>query len=193
MNIGCCTISFGKYKMSNNNEQRRFDWGPPVQTGDGLKEWLVYIVIIVILGLGIWLLLDINGRKKITKAVKKDEVIVAVDQKLETFVPKEFKENNNSINNQEKPVAAVEAKPASNAVPRKDYYVQIGAFGDEKSANEIYELLKKEKIDAILLKPDEQFEIYRLVVGPYETETIAEDKAEQLNEIGFPCFVVEAQ
>lgn len=172
------------------NEQRRFDWGPPVQTGDSLKEWFVYIVIIAVLGAGIWFLLDINGRKKITKAVKKDEVIVAVDQKLETFVPKDLKET--TVTQPETTVSAIQPKPALNT-PKKEYYVQIGAFEDEKSANEIFTLLKNEKIDAILLNPDEQFEIYRLVVGPYETENIAEDKAEQLNEIGFPCFVVEAQ
>ena len=175
--------------MSSMNEQRRFDWGPPVQTGDGLKEWLIYIVIIIILSIGIWLLLDINGRKKITKAVKKDEVIVAVDQKIESIVPKDLKET--TVKQPEKPAVTVPAKPAN--THDKEYYVQIGAFEDEKSANEIYTLLKNDKIDAILLKPDEQFEIYRLVVGPYETEKIAEDKAEQLNEIGFPCFVVEAQ
>ena len=170
--------------------KRRFDWCPPVQTGDGLKEWFIYIIIIAVLSAGIWLLLDINGRKKITKAVKKDEVIVAVDQKLETFVPKDLKET--TVSQPEKPVATVQPKPAI-SVPKKEYYVQIGAFEDEKSANEIYTILKNDKIDAILLNPDEQFEIYRLVVGPYETEKVAEDKAEQLNEIGFPCFVVEAQ
>jgi cell division septation protein DedD len=183
--------------MSDINEQRRFDWGPPVQTGDGLKEWIIYIVIIAVLGAGIWLLLDINGQKKFTKAAKKDEVIVAVDQKLETFVPKEYEEAP-SIE-QEKTVVAVAATntdstPAPKVKTLKNmFYVQIGAFTDEASANEIFGLLKKESIEAILLKPDEQFEIYRLVVGPYETEKIAEDKAEQLNEIGFPCFVVEAQ
>ncbi len=176
--------------MSNVNEQRRFDWGPPVQTGDGLKEWFVYIVIIVVLCAGIWFLLDVNGRKKFTKAVKKDDVIVAVDQKLENFVPKDLKET--TANQPEKPIIAVQAEPASN-IPKKEFYVQIGAFEDEKSAQEIYTILKNDKIDAILLKPDEQFEIYRLVVGPYETESVAENKAEQLNEIGFPCFVVEAQ
>lgn len=173
-------------------QKRRFDWGPPVQTGDGLKEWLVYIIIIAIIGAGIWLLLDVNGRKKITKAVKKDDVIVAVDQKLDTFVPKDIKEEK-TVNQPEKTVTAIQAEPAAKKIPNKEYYVQIGAFEDEKSANEIYTLLKNEKIDAILLNPDEQFEIYRLVVGPYETENIAENKAEQLNEIGFPCFVVEAQ
>ena len=190
--------------MSDINEQsrfdrdpsvvkRRFDWGPPVQTGDGLKEWFIYIIIIAVLGAGIWLLLDVNGRKKITKAVKKDEVIVAVDQKLDTFVAKDLKDT--TVTQQEKPVEDVKAVKAEPALkmPKKEYYVQIGAFEDEKSANEIYTLLKNEKIDAVLLNPDEQFEIYRLVVGPYETENIAENKAEQLNEIGFPCFVVEAQ
>ena len=181
--------------MSDINEQRRFDWGPPVQTGDGLKEWIIYIVIIAVLGAGIWLLLDINGQKKITKAAKKNEVIVAVDQKLETFVPKEYKEA--PPLEQEKTVVAVAAtntnEPPATKTLKNMFYVQIGAFTDEASANEIFGLLKKESIEAILLKPDEQFEIYRLVVGPYETEKIAEDKAEQLNEIGFPCFVVEAQ
>ena len=176
--------------MSEINEQRRFDWGPPVQAGDGLKEWLIYIVIIVILILGIWFLLDINSRNKITKAVKKDDIIVSVDQKLETFVPKDLKEA--PVVQSEKPITAVPAKPADN-ISSKSFYVQLGAFSDEKSANEIYDLLRKDNIDALLLKPDEQFEIYRLVVGPYKTEKIAEDKAEQLNEIGFPCFVVEAQ
>ena len=97
------------------------------------------------------------------------------------------------VSQKEEPITSVQAKPADNNILSKDYYVQIGAFTDEKSANEIYDLLKKDNIDALLLKPDEQFEIYRLVVGPYKSEKIAEDKAEQLNEIGFPCFVVETQ
>ena len=87
----------------------------------------------------------------------------------------------------------VQAMPAAIETNKNNFFVQIGAFSDDASANEIYTLLKKENIDATLLKPDEQFEIYRLVVGPYSTENEAESKAEQLNEIGFPCFVVEAQ
>lgn len=178
------------------NEQRRFDWGPPVQTGDSLKEWCIYLVIIAVLGVGIWLLLDVNARKKsIQLNNSKSKVIVAVDEKVETIVPKEennVKEEPQQLQNPNTG-NAVQAMPAAIETNKNNFFVQIGAFSDDASANEIYTLLKKENIDATLLKPDEQFEIYRLVVGPYSTENEAESKAEQLNEIGFPCFVVEAQ
>ncbi len=187
--------------MANMNEDRRFDWGPPIQTGDSLKEWLVYLVIVAVLGVGIWLLLD-NRMKKPAKTInnKQSEIIVAMDDKVETVIPKakEIKRSEEkpvqvpvkSENIQPvQPVQPVQAVPVVNT----GFFVQIGAFSDEDSANEIYNLLKKENIDAKLLKPDEQFEIYRLVVGPYVSENEAEDKAEKLNEIGFPCFVVEAQ
>ena len=71
----------------------------------------------------------------------------------------------------------------------------MNSHENEKYCNDLGKAIEQidsdEFIDKYLV--DEQFEIYRLVVGPYETEKIAEDKAEQLNEIGFPCFVVEAQ
>lgn len=174
------------------SEERRFDWGPPVQSGDGLKEWLVYLVIVAILGIGSWFLLDNNARKRASKVSNKDSKIVAVeqnlDQKLETFVPEEKEQN---VQKQES-LTEVKNVPALTTT-KIEFFVQIGAFSDEPSANEIYNLLKKENIPATLLKPDKQYEIYRLVTGPYSTESEAEKKAEQLNEIGFPCFVVEAQ
>ncbi len=177
------------------NEERRFDWGPPVQSGDSLKEWLIYLAIIVVLTIGIWLLLDVNSKKKPVKASKKTEIIVAVDEKVENVIPKEknIKEEAKSTQSSSNKVVTVQPSPVATSLPKNEFFVQIGAFSDENSANEIYSLLKKESIDATLLKPDEQFEIYRLVVGPYSTEGEAESKAEQLNEIGFPCFVVEAQ
>ena len=183
--------------MANMNEDRRFDWGPPIQTGDGLKEWLVYLVIVAILGIGIWLLLD-NRMKKPVKGTtnnKQSEIIVAMDDKVENVIPKAKEIKTAEVKPVSVPVKTEEVQPVQ-AVPvpvNTGYFVQIGAFSDEESANEIYNLLKKESIDAKLLKPDEQFEIYRLVVGPYVTENEAEDTAEKLNEIGFPCFVVEAQ
>ena len=181
--------------MANTNEDRRFDWGPPIQTGDSLKEWLVYLVIVTILGIGIWLLLD-NRMKKPVKSTnnKPSEVIIAMDEKVENVIPKakeikKVEEKPVQVPQKTEVVQPIQAVPVVNT----GFFVQIGAFSDEDSANEIYNLLKKESIDATLLKPDEQFEIYRLVVGPYTTENEAEDKAEKLNEIGFPCFVVEAQ
>ena len=186
--------------MEDKKSQRQFDWGPPIQAGDSFKEWLVYLVIIAILGVGIWFLLDINDRKKIEKNIKLAKEIIANDQENSTIVSpqkrnKEEKQQSetpivkqSNINKSEKTL-----KKQIPSVPKKEYFVQIGAFGDEASANEIYNLLKNESIESTLLKPNEQYEIYRLVVGPYSTEKEAENKVEQLNEIGFPSFVVEAQ
>lgn len=169
-----------------NQQQRQFDWGPPVQTGEGLKEWFVYLIIVAVLSLGIWLLLDIKQKQSFTATEGASE-IVAVDEKLERVVTDSY--------NKEAPKATEksESLPAKARVVHKVFFVQIGAFGDEPSANEIYDLLKKEGIEARLLRPDDQFEIYRLVVGPFDSEKMAEDKAEQLNAIDFPCFVVEAE
>lgn len=173
------------------SEERRFDWGPPVQSGDNLKEWLVYFVIAAILGVGAWFLLDINGRRSNNTIPSKAKTIIAtdvkLDQKLETFVP--IEKDSNIVKKEQEPINSIPAV----SVPKTEFYVQIGAFADEESANESYTLLKNEEIPAKILKPDEQFEIYRLVAGPYPSESEAESRAEQLNNIGFPCFVVEAQ
>lgn len=171
-----------------NNQQRQFDWGPPVKSGDSFTEWVVYLLIIAILSAGTWFLLDITRKKRQKANEKPTAGIVAVDEKLEKVVPAGYEEAKVA------PVLAT-APEEKNIVAKasKGFFVQIGAFGDEASAKEIVELLKKEAVESTLLKPDEQFEIYRLVVGPFPTEKIAEDKAEQLNAIDFPCFVVEAQ
>lgn len=170
--------------MQNDSQQRQFDWGPPVQTGDGTKEWLTYLVIIAVLSVGTWFLLDINHKKQAGLNEKKQ---VVTDQKLETVIPHGYNDATVAW-----PSSAVQDIPAE-TVSSGRFFVQIGAFGDEPSANQISEMLKKEGIEATLLKPDEQFEIFRLVVGPFNNEKEAEDKAEQLNAIDFPCFVVEAQ
>ena len=168
-----------------------------------MRKFFVYFVIIAVLSVGIWFLLDINDRKKTERNIKIAKNIVAVDQRKEVIVSQNKSKSN--INEQQKDpalqnkeeteIANSDKAPQKQALnlPTNNYYVQIGAFGDEPSANEIYNLLKNENIEATLLKPDEQFEIYRLVVGPYSTEKEAESKVEQLNEIGFPSFVVEAQ
>lgn len=186
--------------MANEQQNRQFDWGPPVQTGDNMKEWLVYVVIIAVLGIGTWFLLDINRQKHSSSSVKASDI--EVDKKLDTVIPKKNFEKSpdepaeitikyapKADNKSNK--SASSNTLASNIPASKGFFVQIGAFGDEPSAMEIYNLLKKEGVEATLLKPDEQFEIFRLVVGPYPSEKKAEEKAEQLNAIDFPCFVVE--
>ena len=189
--------------MAKEQPNRQFDWGPPVQSGDSANEWLIYIVIIAVLAVGTWFLVDIN-KQKYSRAENKSSSLVAVDNSLDSVVPgKDYVEAPEALPEKSSEITEITIKYGPEGIEKADsasssntsdksYFVQIGAFGDENSANEIYGLLKKEGIESTLLRPDEQFEIFRLVVGPFATEEMAEKKAEQLNAIDFPCFVVEA-
>lgn len=174
--------------MTKENTQRQFDWGPPVKSGDSFSEWLVYIVIIVIMGIGTWYLLDING--KVIKQKKAAAGKIVEDQKLEKVViTKDYEEAPVEKETENQQPAVVAAVPAVEETHR--FYVQLGAFADEQSAREIFDMLHNQNIESTILPPDAQFEIYRLVVGPYSSEKEAESKAEQLNSLEISCFVVE--
>ncbi|NLF96214.1 MAG: SPOR domain-containing protein [Candidatus Riflebacteria bacterium] len=161
---------------SRNAAKRQFDWGPPASpAGDTFKDWLVYLIILVLLSGGVWALLDINGRQDDagsapvplrTVASSTDTVPASVSVRIETTAP-------------------VAVAPASR------FFVQLGAFPDEASAREIFNQLEAEGFEPTLAEPDAQFEIYRIFVGPYPDEAAAEDVAEKLNAIDFHCFVIE--
>ena len=157
------------------SDQRHFDWGPPASaTADSFKDWLVYFIIIILLAGGVWALLDINGRRNET-------VIPARRSAAPAAVPV-------PVN------TAVTTKPAGTEVaaqPQPRFYVQLGAFADEASAREVFNQLEAENFGPTLAEPDEQFEIYRIFVGPYASEAAAEDIAEKLNTLEFHCFVIE--
>ncbi len=158
--------------MSEAN-QRQFDWGPPASAGDGLKEWLIYFVIIALLGAGVWILLDINGQKGSPQQ----------QQPATTFA---------------KPASALPATSGSAPVqpvtpaPAQKFYVQLGAFADESSAREVFDQLTADGFSPTLAVPDDQYEIHRVLVGPFSSEQEAEEKAGQLNSLGLHCFVSEA-
>ena len=162
---------------SRNAAKRQFDWGPPASpAGDTFKDWLVYLIILVLLSGGVWALLDINGRQDDagsapaplrTAASSTAAAPASVTVKIETTAP-----------------AAV-------AAPASRFFVQLGAFPDETSAREIFNQLEAEGFAPTLAEPDVQFEIYRIFVGPYPDEAAAEDVAEKLNAIDFHCFVIE--
>lgn len=84
--------------------------------------------------------------------------------------------------------------PASALPPARkpSFHVQLGAFGDEETAKATFEQVKKKGFDATFLAPDEQFEMYRVTMGPYSEEPEANRIARQLNELDFPCFVIES-
>ncbi len=155
-------------------EKRQFDWGPPASpAGDTFKDWLVYLIIIILLSGGVWALLDINGRQDDAPVVEETE----------------------SRPTEPAPASvAVVVEPVPTAVvdrPAPRFFVQLGAFSDEASAREIFNQLEAEGFSPTLAEPDAQFEIYRIFVGPYPDETAAEDVAEKLNAIDFHCFVIE--
>lgn len=149
--------------------QRQFDWGPPANGSDGFKEWLVYFVIIAMLGVGVWVLLDINGQKAVVVSPVKTVV-------------------NNTVMTLPAPVAPV---PVELAPPAR-FFVQLGAFADEASAKEVFAQLTADGFAPTLAAPDEQYEIHRVLVGPFQSEKEAEEKAEKLNALEFQCFVIES-
>lgn len=157
--------------MSETN-QRQFDWGPPAGSGDGFKEWLIYFFILALLGVGGWVLLDINGRN----ATSPEKLVV-------TEAPVRVQET--------APVAMTPTR-THGSEPMASFFVQLGAFADEESAREIYAQLVEDGLSPRLAGPDDQYEIYRVLLGPFQSEEEAENKAEQLNSIGLHCFVSES-
>lgn len=159
----------------SEDKQRQFDWGPPAGAGDSLKEWLIYLVIMALLGVGVWILLDINGNKNQAAAVRPATSPAMPSVPVST--------SSGSI--------AVPAKTAASAPARK-FYVQLGAFADEASAREVFDQLTADGFSPTLAAPDDQYEIHRVLLGPFAGEFEAEEKAGQLNALGIHCFVSES-
>jgi len=155
--------------------QRQFDWGPPASAGDGLKEWLLYVLILALLGAGVWVLLDINGQKAPPPVAPQPVTEVSRPVEAPLVAPSD-----------QAPV-----QPLQPTVPDK-FYVQLGAFADEASAREVFNQLTADGFSPTLAVPDEQYEIHRVLVGPFNSESEAEEKAGQLNVLGLHCFVTES-
>ncbi len=159
--------------LNDNQEKstakREFDWGPPGNNSfEILKEWLVYLLLFALMLLAAWFFLDIGQRTSVKvehnpiKTVAGDKTISAVD------------------------------KPLSQPVQFKNFMVQLGAFADRKSAEEAIEALKAQGFSPQLSEPDSEFEIYRVAVGPFNTESEAERTVDKLNSLEFHSFVVES-
>lgn len=148
------------------NTNSRFDWGPPSnETSESFKEWLVYFVLIVILGFGTWTLLDMKiGNNRIPASSVNRAVVTSTS----------------------KPVNPSDKNG-------KKYFVQLGAFSDEKSAKESYLKLVKLGFFPTMHEPDMDYEIYRVEMGPFDSEQEANDLVDKLNSLEFSSFVVESQ
>ena len=163
----------------NDNQQagsdynRQFDWGPPANSWlDRFKEMLVYLIFVALLALGAWFLLDINSENIPQKPL------------TETF-------QSNKLNKEvklNKPVNKPKKEQKSSGIK---YLVQLGAFASKESAQMAYDALNEEGFSPTLSEPDEQYEIYRVSLGPFSDEAEAEYLAEKLNSLEFHSFVIE--
>ncbi|MBI3037914.1 SPOR domain-containing protein [bacterium] len=155
---------------------RNFDWGPPSEAFfDWLKDWAPYGLIIFFLGMGFIILLDFSSFEK------KDRYFPSILS---------------SAPMPETPGIEAEASfqliSSATEAFRPIFHVQTGAFGDEDMARKTFENISGQGFIASLMIPDEQFEMYRIVLGPYKTEAEADSITRSLNEKGFPSFVVES-
>jgi hypothetical protein len=153
-----------------NSGRRDFDWGPPANSFiETIKEWLVYILLMILLGLGIWFFIDISSRK--TQAVRIAPVTA-----------------NKVANSQKALPATVDSKSQTK---NAGFLVQLGAFADRKTAENAIISLQSHGFAPKLSEPDSEIEIYRVSVGPFNNEEEAEKTVEKLNSLEFHSFVVE--
>ncbi|HOY66864.1 MAG TPA: SPOR domain-containing protein [Candidatus Ozemobacteraceae bacterium] len=163
---------------------RSFDWGPPVAgPSEGIKEWAVYGLIVVLVSLVGWFLIDTAPDMPRTSSEEAADEAVPADA---TTAPPAVA-----------PPAPV-TRPTVTAgepvpvVTKPRFHVQLGAFGDEETARSTGDALKKKGFDAAIMAPDDQYEMYRVLMGPFDREDEAEALARKLNELDFPCFVIES-
>ncbi len=162
--------------------KRDFDWGPESGSDfEGIKEWAVYALLIALLIAGVWFIFDSvppsEGRKS------------AAPAETNTLPEPPAPEERNDLASP----AAVAPNTPEPAPPLPAFKVQLGAFSDQESAAATLEELKDKGFAAVLSPPDEQYEMYRIHLGPFGSEAEAEKTARKLNEMDFPCFVLESQ
>ena len=166
-----------EHSSESSGPGRDFDWGPPANSFyDSISEWIVYFFLLLLLLGGIWILLDINSKKVIDAG----EIISKTMPSITTSI------GGASVNEQ---------SPSFYEAPEErtgNFLVQLGAFADKASAMIVFESMVAKGFSPKLSEPDSQFEIYRISIGPFITETEAEEMSEKLNSLDFHCFVIES-
>lgn len=167
--------------------ERSFDWGPPAtDSSDSIKEYALYIMIGLLIGLVGWFLVD-TGPDMPRAAGEK-----SAEQGDDMELPADAEPG--SDEEPPPPQAQVKVTPGEVVpiVAKPQFHVQLGAFGDEETARATIEALQKHGHVATFSAPDDQYEMYRVLMGPFLQETEAESLAHKLNELDFPCFVIES-
>lgn len=173
--------------MTKDQPSQQFDWGPPAGgLFESVREWLVYpVLLVLIIGAG-WALIDTDpsperDSRPRAAGVQSGPVGPRDGQAIPPVVP---------------PVGALPierpapAGVADSAGPA--YYVQLGAFADETGAREMFRKAEIAGYPASMSVPDEHYDMYRLLMGPYATEQEAEQWSRKLQDLDFPSFVIES-
>lgn len=183
--------------MSNKSENRSFDWGPPPAAGESWQDWSIYILLLVLLAGGGMILFSDNhdptppASRPLTIANHADPTPHA---RTDRDLPSTTGIGATPPASATPMVGQVgDDDVASVAVAAARYEVQLGAFGDEASARETMAVVAaKFKLQTALLPPGTPEDLYRVVAGPFTTESEAERLALRLNAADVPCFVVES-
>ncbi|MFZ2956497.1 MAG: SPOR domain-containing protein [Candidatus Ozemobacteraceae bacterium] len=189
--------------------RRNFDWGPPNGiVPDKGREWAVYVLLFFLMIGGGLLLVDTARSSPAdispSSAPSTSSTSLSSSHELSTpSAPRDHGANSQDTAPSSSNNTAVMANtdgterpaPASTPAPSRPpstFLVQLGAYGDEESARATFDQLKKKGFDATLASPSEQFEMFRVFLGPFNTESEAEKLSRRLNELDLPCFVIES-
>jgi cell division septation protein DedD len=173
-----------------SNAKRDFDWGPPAETGsESFGEFWVYLFLGLLLIGGGWLLLSTSSRE-MPNTTTEEETASATPSLFSGSAAA-------TVATAPRPgpttgPVPISPRAQSEIMPRRFFMIQLGAYGDEEGAREAYQKLSTLGFKASISLPDEQFELYRLLMGPFNSEAEAESLARKLNELEFPCFVIES-
>gem|GEM_PF-725675 len=175
--------------LSEKHTERQFDWGPSSENShDSIKEWGVYCSVAFLLAVCGWFLLDLEkaphtGSSSIGPI---SETLTQPSNSPGSASSPAISQSDPHLANQTAAVSTEESGVTS------AFFVQLGAFGDEDSAGLAMKRLSENGMVASLTAPNEQYEMYRILMGPFNMEAEAEKTARQLNELDFPCFVIES-
>ena len=188
---------------SSSHQRRGFDWGPPAgPIPDRGTDWGVYLLFALLVAGGAWLLVE--SAREGSFAAAPESLAMASGERHPTpsgLSASSGEAGDAGISSPSAGVLAADGSPgadagqvpsAGNAAPPPTFQVQLGAFGDEETAQTTFDQLKAKGYAPRLLAPDDQFEMFRVTMGPYADENEANRIARQLNELDFPCFVIES-
>lgn len=174
----------------------QFDWGPTTnKTTDTLREWVVYLFLLLLLSIFTWALVDSVGLSSYkTASEPHTRVPKTTDPGTTATSHGRHTPTNNGATTIPRQSASQQPTGRSREISWRGptFFVQLGAFADEQAAEEMRRKAEHAGYPASMTIPDEHYDLYRLLMGPYQTEKEAEQWSRKLQDLDFPAFVIES-